>query len=373
MMRLLKKINMYVPVFAWVFAIIGIAAAAVQTAAVFSADFANYWSDNISSHLRAFTAHLSSVFTFSLAETLVLSSPVILVCLIVYAVKSAKRGNRQLIRCITGMLAILIFVYSVFVFNFGVSYHTDTLDKRLGIARENVTGDELYETISIVIDKLNSLVDDVVIVQEKGSVRPYSHNDTVRLCSESYKKLSESYEFIQVLNAPVKEIMLSGIMTYTHISGVYTFFTGEANLNTNYPYFVNVYTTAHEMAHQRGIARENEANFIAYLVCINSDDTFMQYSGYLNMYEYLISALYKASPTLYSKAVKALDYRVRYDLNCYSEFFDKYRENKAADVSDAVNNKYLEIQGTVEGSKSYGMVVDLAVAYYKQLNEVNEQ
>ena len=50
------------------------------------------------------------------------------------------------------------------------------------------------------------------------------------------------------------------------------------------------------------------------------------------------SPLYKASPTLYAKAVRALDLRVRYDLNCYSVFFDKYRESKAADVSDAVNN-----------------------------------
>ena len=153
-------------------------------------------------------------------------------------------------------------------------------------------------------------------------------------------------------------------MTYTHISGMYTYFTGEANLNTNYPYFVNVYTTAHEMAHQRGIARENEANFLAYLVCIGSEDLYMQYSGYLNMYDYLASPLYMASPELYYEVVQSLDSRVRYDLQCYSEFFDKYRDNAAAEVSDAVNNTYLVLQGTAEGTRSYGMVVDLAVAYH---------
>ena len=118
------------------------------------------------------------------------------------------------------------------------------------------------------------------------------------------------------------------------------------------------------MAHQRGIARENEANFLAYLVCISSDDPYMQYAGYLNMYEYLASPLYSASPSLYGKAVGRLDVRVRYDLECYSDFFDRYRDNIAADVSDAVNDTYLVLQGT-EGSRSYGMVVDLAVAYHK--------
>lgn len=367
MIRFFKKINRYVPLFAWIFAAVGVVAAAVYVSALLSSDFANFWSDNISSALRAFMAHLTSFLPFSLAETLLVSSPIILVCLIVYAVRAGIRSNQALVRCVVGMLSILVFVWSVFVFNFGVSYRTDTLDKRLGMNREKVSGEELYETISIVIENLNELVDDVVMVQDEGSIRPYSHEEAVRLCTESYEKLSDSYDFIQKLNAPVKQIMLSEYMTYTHISGVYTFFTGEANLNTNYPYFVNVYTTAHEMAHQRGVAREDEANFIAYLVCIGSDDVFMQYSGYLNMYEYLISALYKASPTLYAKAVRELDLSVRYDLNCYSEFFDKYRENVVADVSDAVNNKYLEVQGSQAGSKSYGMVVDLAVAYYRPL------
>ncbi|MBQ5354551.1 MAG: DUF3810 family protein [Clostridia bacterium] len=55
---------------------------------------------------------------------------------------------------------------------------------------------------------------------------------------------------------------------------------------------------------------------------------------------------------------------MRYDLYCYSQFFDKYRENTAATVSNTVNNTYLVLQGT-EGAKSYGLVVDLAVAYYR--------
>ena len=51
-------------------------------------------------------------------------------------------------------------------------------------------------------------------------------------------------------------------------------------------------------------------------------------------------------------------------MSAYSKFFDKYRENIAEKVSDKVNDTFLTINGT-EGVKSYGMVVDLAVAYYK--------
>ena len=158
-------------------------------------------------------------------------------------------------------------------------------------------------------------------------------------------------------------------MTYTHISGVYTMFTGEANLNVNYPDYVLPYTAAHELAHQRGIAREDEANFVAFLVCMASDDPYIRYSGYLNMYEYVSSALYSASRDYYSQIQQVLDPRIYYELRAYSLFFDKYRDTVVSEISESVNNAYLVIQGT-EGTKSYGMVVDLAVVYLLKNTEL---
>jgi len=160
-------------------------------------------------------------------------------------------------------------------------------------------------------------------------------------------------------------VILSEPMTYTHIAGVYSFFTGEANVNTNFPDYTIPFTVAHELAHQRGIAREDEANFVAFLVCKESDDPYIRYSGYLNLFEYVSSALYSADQELYAKVASTLNTDVRYELMAYSKFFDKYRDSVAADVSGAVNDAYLKLQGT-EGTRSYGLVVDLAVAYYKK-------
>jgi hypothetical protein len=152
-------------------------------------------------------------------------------------------------------------------------------------------------------------------------------------------------------------------MSDARITGIYSFFTGEANVNVEYPHYTLPFTAAHEMAHQRGIARENEANFIAFLVCIRSDDPYLRYSGYLNLYEYVASALYRADPQLYNDARSRLVTPVRQELRAYSTFFDKYRESTVSEVSGAINNSYLQLQGT-EGTRSYGLVVDLAVAYY---------
>ena len=110
------------------------------------------------------------------------------------------------------------------------------------------------------------------------------------------------------------------------------------------------------------MAREDEANFVAFLVCMESDDHYIRYSAYLNLYEYVASALYSADPQLYREANAKLSTHVKYEMSAYSEFYEKYRDSVAADVSETVNNTFLTIQGT-EGTKSYGMVVDLAVAY----------
>jgi hypothetical protein len=157
-------------------------------------------------------------------------------------------------------------------------------------------------------------------------------------------------------------------MSYTHITGVYTFFTGESNLNVNFPDYTLPYTAAHELAHQRGFAREDEANLIAFLACDASSDPYIRYSGYVGMYQYVMSALYRASKDLYREVYLMGEESLRREQTAYAEFFKKYEKSKVGEVSGAINNSYLQSQGTV-GTKSYGMVVDLVVAYFRKQGE----
>ena len=194
---------------------------------------------------------------------------------------------------------------------------------------------------------------------------PYTYREMNDKLIQAYDKFCENHDFLINFYSRVKPVMLSEAMSYTHITGLYAYYTGEANINVDFPDYTVPFTAAHELAHQRGIAREDEANFIAYLVCIGSDDPYIRYSGYLNMYEYVSSALYSADKAAYSKAAAALNAPVRDEMSAYSAFFEKYRNSTASKVSGTINNTYLQIQGT-PGTKSYGLVVDLAVAYHKE-------
>ena len=206
------------------------------------------------------------------------------------------------------------------------------------------------------MEELNELTDGVAFSESSNfSVMPYGYSELNQKLIYAYELASEKYDFIHTFDSSIKRIMLSEPMTYTHISGVYTFFTGEANINTNFPDYTLPFTAAHELAHQRGFAREDEANFIAFLVCIESPDKYIRYSGYLNLYEYLAGALSSANMEYYAKISTTVDKNVKLERIAYSNFFEKYRENVIEKVSDAVNDTFLTVNGT-EGTKSYGMV-----------------
>ena len=87
-------------------------------------------------------------------------------------------------------------------------------------------------------------------------------------------------------------------MSRLGLSGFYMPFTGEPNFNDAQPDFDLPYVIAHEKAHQRGFAREDEANFIAFLVCVNSTDPYLRYSGYLNALR-VVGAFVSSDPAFY--------------------------------------------------------------------------
>lgn len=332
-----------------------------------SADFADIFNRLISSPIRAAMAAITGILPFSLGETLIVSIPVWTAVILFFGIRAtSKRKGGQYIFGLSSFLALL---YAMFVLTSTAGYNGKPLAVKLGLSDEPITATELRDSAFYMIEKMNEELDGVEFLYASSSVMPYSLDEMNALLLDAYESLSEKYEFIPKMWSRIKPIALSEPMSYTHITGIYTYYTGEANLNINFPDYTLPFTAAHELAHQRGILPENEANFVAFLVCCEADDPYIRYSGYLNMYEYLSSALYSASYEFFREASTALDIRVKYEMYAYSLFFDKYSQNTVADISSAVNDTYLKLQGETEGERSYGMVVDLAAAYVKEMVE----
>lgn len=327
--------------------------------------FATFFNRRISAVVRAILAYITNLFPFSTAELLIILIPVILFILILFAVRIGAKSWKGVLIYTVSLISVASIIFTIFVWGYGIGYYVPTLNKQLELDSRPVSAEELKETALWLADELEKYDDEFHKFADGSTSMPYSLGEMSEKLMESYQAISEEYPFLQSLKSRVKPVLLSIAMSETHFTGFYTFFTGEANINVDFPDYTLPYTAAHEFAHQRGIARENEANFIAFLVCSSSDDLYLQYSGYLNLYEYVASALYSASPTMYYEVYATVPAYAKQEMRAYSAFYAKYKDSEAGKVGSSINNAFLQANGTVEGTKSYGLVVDLAVAYYR--------
>lgn len=351
------------PKFAYIFFGTALFSIIILLISLSNVGFADFFNRHISSILRAILATVTNILPLSLAELLIISSPLILILVVRFAVIKYSNSWRDVGVFCVSLLSIVALLFSAFIFVFGIGYHTYSLDKKLEIEKKDVSAQELVQTAEWLIGEVNASLNHIEFKDKSSSVNPHTIRETNNLLLDAYNKLSDSYNFLPRLTSFVKPVILSKPMTYTHISGVYTFFTGESNVNTNSPDYSIPYTMAHELAHQRGIAREDEANFIAFLVCTSTDDAYIKYCGYMNLCEYVLNALYSADQKLWEETYKKLDNRAIYEMIAYNEFYEPYRDNVVGEISGAINDAYLQANGT-QGSRSYGLVVDLAVAYF---------
>ena len=151
------------------------------------------------------------------------------------------------------------------------------------------------------------------------------------------------------------------VVSYANIGGMFFPFTMESNINVDNPFFMVPWTMAHELAHQCGFMREDEANFIAYLACKESDDALMRYSGLLLAYDNAMGALRSADPERAAEIASGLAEPVRRDLAERAEHWAQY-EGPVQDVSNAANDAYLKANNQSDGMQSYGRMVDLLLA-----------
>ena len=329
-----------------------------------SVAFADWFNGTVGAAVRSALSLLTSWIPFSTGEAVILLLPLALFLVLRLAVRRYCGSWRAAFVYVGILFSVVATLFSVFTLGFAAGYRGSALDQKLELDRAPVSAQELYDTAVILIDNINRETEEVGFGEDRFSVMPYSLTDMNRHLNEAYDLTVDEYGFITHVDSRVKPVLISEVMSYMHITGVYSFFTGEANINVNFPDYTIPFTAAHEMAHQRGIAREDEANFMAFLVTTRSADPYIRYCGYLNAYEYVASALYRADKDLYYKAYAHLNGQVKAEMAAYNDFYDKYRDTTVSQISGAVNDSYLQSQGT-PGTVSYGMVVDLTVAYYK--------
>jgi hypothetical protein len=178
------------------------------------------------------------------------------------------------------------------------------------------------------------------------------------------ENLAKTYPVLDVYYPRPKPVAGSRFWLSTGlITGVYSPFTLEANFNSDAPESDRPHTICHELSHLTGFMREDEANFIAYLACRESDNPDFAYSGCLSAITHLVNAYYKSVDSdTYSAMYQSLPEQVRRDFAAENAYWEPFRDTPRREIAEKANDTYLKVNGESDGVMSYGRCVDLIIA-----------
>jgi hypothetical protein len=173
---------------------------------------------------------------------------------------------------------------------------------------------------------------------------------------------SETDSRTKTYGVKVKASMFGNLMQHFGIQGYYNPWTGEAQVNKYLPSFMLPFVICHEMAHQSGIAAEDDANLLSYAIGTIADDTTFKYSAYFNLWLYTHARLKRADSSLARKLALNLNPLTRSHLDTLKQLRKKYASD-VSDYSGALYDGYLKLHHQKDGIESYNKVAITAWAW----------
>lgn len=339
---------------------------------------------------------LTGWIPFSLMELIIIVGPMILVTLIVWQIVRVCQvkkpictmselhrdimeiqsvGEQRFLLIMTmlqNILCLIAVIFFGYVLLCGVNYHRYSVAHHLELMVEDSSGEELEGLYAELAEQASELRAQLVSVNENGVyVLPFSEKELGKEAKKAYEALADEYPVFGGLYPVPKHVFFSRLMSWTEITGVFTPWTMEANVNIDIsPYSIGS-TMCHELAHLRGFMREDEANYISYRACMASESPDLQYSGTMLALIHTGNALYGQNADRYFALYQEhISPEVSLDLVANNEYWDQFEKPVVGDttvgeIADNVNDAYLKANDQTDGTKSYGRVVDLLLAEYK--------
>ncbi len=271
--------------------------------------------------------------------------------------KRLKKSDRWIIPL--RLFQIILILYISFKLLWGLNYARPSISKQLNISDEKYTLKELVELGDFFIQRLNKL-------QAKISPQlSYTIYQLQQQSTEAYHKMAQKDSFFLYNQPSIKPVLNNWMVSKIGIEGYYNPLSGEANVNMALPAWVLPFVSCHEISHQLGVAREDEANLVAYLVGINSADIHFQYAVNYNMLRYILFEIRFKSPEDYLKMRDQLDPGVIANFKAENEFWRKYNGHMSNYMGVAFD-KFLKLNNQKRGIKSYQNIVIWLYNFHKK-------
>ena len=277
-----------------------------------------------------------------------------------------RKFNRQYL--LSGLKQVIFFFLFIYVFFYGfwgLNYSRKGIAYQINLEIKKYTTQEIDTVTDLILQRLNFYADTIDLKQRDS----FNKKKTLfEKATEAYLHADNDYPFLAYDPQSIKPSLFSYLGNYFGFQGYYNPFSGEGQVNTTIPRFLEPFVSAHEVAHQLGYAKENEANFVAFIACRAYPNPTYLYSMYVDMYLYAITELARKDSSLAKSYSEKLHPQVKKDLDEYRSFLRRYR-NQVEPVISWIYSGYLQANNQPEGKRSYNQVVAFLIAYYKKFGK----
>jgi len=274
---------------------------------------------------------------------------------------SAKAAIKKLLE----LFLRLVFVYIIFNIFWGINYDRKGIAFQLDLKHLQYDTSDLKMLQKLLLEKVNA--SKIAVLRNHERYPP--KEELIRRAKKSYDEAKKIYPFLQYKNLSVKSSLYGIPGDYLGFTGYYNPFTGEAQINTTVPDFLQPYIATHEMAHQLGYAKENEANFVGYLAAVNSNDTLFHYSTYFDLFIYANREVFYFDSVSSHEALLQLIPEVKDDIRELRKFNDTHQSFLEPAITWMYGN-YLKLNKQPQGMHTYNAVVGMLIAYYKKYGKI---
>lgn len=189
-----------------------------------------------------------------------------------------------------------------------------------------------------------------------------------------YADIATQFPFLKYPHPSIKTAIFQTWGDYIGFTAFYQPFTGEAIIRGDLPKLTLPFTICHEIAHQLGYASETEANFIAFVVGVESKHPLFQYSTQLQIFSYaqqahLLSIAKRGDTIQFQKIIarnkQMLNPKVLADRKMIKDFFLR-RQDLQIPGTTQLYNQFLLLNKQAKGIESYNDVLLWVLAYKKR-------
>jgi hypothetical protein len=268
------------------------------------------------------------------------------------------------------VIIILLLINVVFNFFWGINYNRQGIASQLNLKMDSVNYTDLAKVTTLLIEKMNASKKYLLT----NNITYPTNVVLFKKIKAAYDKAKLQFPFLQYRNVSIKPSMWGWLGNYTGFSGYYNPFTGEAQVNTTIPKFLQPFTTCHEVAHQLGYAKEEEANTVGYLAALNSGDSLLLYSTYFDLYSYTsrqlrFESFIRKDTLLIKELNKMIITAVKADMKEVIIFYNRYRNPVEPFVRKGYGF-YLKNNNQPKGVLAYDDVTGFLIAYYKKFGKI---